>query len=109
MTWLDRYTGGGLCTFKRFTGIECGGCGLTRAYVQLAHLHLVEAVKLNPIAPIVFAWTTWHLLVVLARVFLRKRLLHGIPPDWVWRGYVGTFLGFAALGTYRLIEGLLRT
>lgn len=109
MAWLDRTTGGGLCFFKRFSGIECGGCGLTRAYVQLAHLHPIEAVKLNPLAPAVFAWSTWHLLTVLSRLFLRKRLLHGLPERWVWRGYVATFLGFFLLGTYRLIEGLLRT
>ena len=37
------------CPFRLITGMQCPGCGSTRAFYQLLHLHPVAAFKLNPL------------------------------------------------------------
>jgi len=37
------------CPFRLITGLQCPGCGTTRACYQLLHLHPVAAFKLNPL------------------------------------------------------------
>ena len=37
------------CPFRMITGLQCPGCGTTRACYQLIHLHPVAAFKLNPL------------------------------------------------------------
>jgi len=37
------------CPFRTLTGMQCPGCGSTRALYQLLHLHPVAAFKLNPL------------------------------------------------------------
>ena len=37
------------CPFRALTGLQCPGCGSTRACYQLIHLHPVAAFKLNPL------------------------------------------------------------
>src|SRR5438477_9825078 len=37
------------CPFRLVTGWQCPGCGSTRAFYQLLHLHPVAAFKLNPL------------------------------------------------------------
>jgi hypothetical protein len=103
---LERATGGGVCLWRRAFGIECGGCGLTRGFVQLGHGHPLAAIALNPLTPVIFAWCLWRLAELGAFVLLRRRLSHGIPVAWVWRGYGAFFFGFAILSAYRLVLGL---
>ena len=43
MTW---YTG---CPIKFVTGISCPGCGMTRAWIALAHLNLQQAFSCHPL------------------------------------------------------------
>jgi uncharacterized protein DUF2752 len=37
------------CPFRTLTGMQCPGCGSTRALYQLLHLHPLAAFKLNPL------------------------------------------------------------
>ena len=37
------------CPFRLLTGLQCPGCGSTRAFYQLLHLHPIAAFKLNPL------------------------------------------------------------
>src|SRR5260370_32136120 len=37
------------CPFRSLTGLQCPGCGSTRAFHQLLHLHPIAAFKLNPL------------------------------------------------------------
>lgn len=103
---IQTYTGGGVCLWRRTLGIECGGCGLTRGFVQLGHGHLLQAIALNPLTPAIFAWCLWRTAELGSLVLFRRRLQHGIPVRWVWRGYGAFFFGFVILATYRLILGL---
>lgn len=65
-----------LCTFRRFTGMSCPGCGLTRSFVFLAHGQLSLAFQMNPLGPIAFAWVVaqipWR-MVRLSRYHSRIR------------------------------------
>ena len=41
------------CPFATLTHQPCPGCGSTRAIRALFHLHIADAFRLNPVAPIV--------------------------------------------------------
>lgn len=43
-----------LCPIHRTTGHNCPGCGMTRAFVLLWRGQLREAIRSNPLSPIVF-------------------------------------------------------
>ncbi|TCS86554.1 uncharacterized protein DUF2752 [Anseongella ginsenosidimutans] len=38
------------CPVKKFTGLECPGCGSQRALHALLHLHFADAFRFNPLA-----------------------------------------------------------
>ncbi len=99
---LDAALGGGICIFRRVTDIPCGGCGLTRAFVQLAHGELRSALALNPTAPLVFAWVVGKLVECAAFNFTGRRLLLGFSNAWRWRFYLALGSGVAALAVLRL-------
>lgn len=83
-----------LCVFHRVTGLDCPGCGMTRAFVRLMQGDWQGALAFNPISLPLFA-----LLIVLAivpeerskRFFARREvkagawvLVAGILVWWVW-------------------------
>jgi hypothetical protein len=41
------------CLFQHFLKIECWGCGMTRAVLELCKFNLHKAIALNPAAPFV--------------------------------------------------------
>jgi hypothetical protein len=51
------------CVFRQLTGLQCPGCGSTRALHQLLHGHFVTAFTLNPL----FVIATPLLLYVLLK------------------------------------------
>jgi hypothetical protein len=48
-----------VCAFRNLLGVECFGCGMTRALSAAAHGHLKEAISLNEgvlvVAPLLLA------------------------------------------------------
>jgi len=46
--WLPWLPG---CAFRSVTGIPCPGCGMTRAFLLLSQLRLVDAFAMNPASP----------------------------------------------------------
>jgi len=42
------------CFFRKLTGLECPGCGMTRATYAVLHGHFMEAFRLNPVGFILF-------------------------------------------------------
>lgn len=107
MQTLERLTGGGICIYRRVTGVECGGCGLTRAFVQLAHGHPQEALRLNPVAPLLFAWCAWRLVELIALVGAGRDLHLAIAQGWKWAFYGCVIGGLATLAVVRLAVHLL--
>ncbi len=104
---VEQGTGGGLCVFKRWSGFGCGGCGMTRAFVQLAHGSVLQAVLLNPMAPFVFLWLLARTLQLLAHTLLGRRLEYGFKNHWKWRFYGFCLVGFLVLTVTRFSCGAL--
>ncbi len=44
-----------VCTFRRIFGVDCPGCGLTRAFVAVAHGRLAAAWHYHPVGVLLFA------------------------------------------------------
>ena len=66
-----------VCLFKRFTGHDCMGCGMTRGVVSLMHGHVEDAIEFNRgvtiVAPLL-AWLWARELVRRSRALLSARL-----------------------------------
>lgn len=43
------------CHLRRWTGVDCAGCGLTRSFIRLAHGDPLGAWSYHPIGPFLFA------------------------------------------------------
>jgi hypothetical protein len=61
----------GTCTFFRFTGLPCPGCGLTRSFISMAHGQFAEAWRFNSAGLLFFA-------VVLGQIPYRAWQIHRI-------------------------------
>jgi hypothetical protein len=57
VSWLDGQNT--ICLFKRALGVECWGCGMTRATVSMAQLEFKRAVEYNWKIVIVFPMLCW--------------------------------------------------
>jgi hypothetical protein len=71
-----------VCPLRTFTGLPCPGCGLTRSFIALGHLHVADAFTLHPLGPpfyaLVLSLLAWRLL---------ERLRGRLPTDVeaLWR------------------------
>jgi len=63
---------GAFCPFHFFTGLQCPGCGMTRAFFALAKLDWIPAWSFNPLSFLLFA-------LGLAYLVLRKNFLLYLP------------------------------
>ena len=43
-----------VCSFKRLTGLDCPGCGLTRCFVHASHGDVSKALAYHPVGVVVF-------------------------------------------------------
>ncbi len=101
--WLHEHTGGGVCLYKRVTGIECPGCGLSRGFVQLEHGNLVESLHLNPLTPVVFFLMIVRLARTMTLCFLGREVSNRVPWPLAWKLWGGLAAAFALLGVHRVI------
>jgi len=49
-----------LCMWRQTLGINCPGCGLTRAFVAMAHGHWLAAWQFNGASPFIFALVAYQ-------------------------------------------------
>ncbi len=65
-----------VCTMKRFTGLDCPGCGLTRCFVSMSRGEISQAFGYHPVGVAIF-------FVVVAQLPYRglqlRRLARGKP------------------------------
>lgn len=65
-----------LCHMRRFTGLDCPGCGLTRCFISLGHGDLPSAARFNLGGVLLFG-------ILIAQIPYRSlqlwRLSHGLP------------------------------
>jgi hypothetical protein len=94
-----------VCPFRLLTGLPCPGCGLSRAWVYLAHGQWQDSVLANPFGVVLAA-----LLVTLVVGVVGARVRRDVPPDLdrlVRRRWVGVILGaWLAFALVRLLVAL---
>jgi len=87
----------GLCLFHRITGLECPGCGMTRAFHAITHGQMLEAIGYNLLSVPLFSAMAIVLLIDLANLFRgiqikwkvkEKYLVH---LEWIGVGLVITY------------------
>ena len=81
---------------------DCGGCGLTRAFVQLGHGSLREALRLNLAAPLIFLWCLGMTLEALCLNLAGRKLDWAFPNPWRWRFYGAVLTLLTVLWVVRL-------
>ena len=64
------------CTFKRTSGIECPGCGLTRCFISAVRGDVLAAITYNPAGLLLFALVAFQ---VPYRTLQLWRLRRGRP------------------------------
>lgn len=94
----------GTCTYKKFVGMECPGCGLTRCFISLAHGRPIAAWYFNPAGILFFALVAgqipfrglqiWRIRRGLAEIrvgrmahFLMGFLIVTLLTQWLIRSY----------------------
>lgn len=73
------------CPFRVLTGLQCPGCGSTRACYQLLHLHPVAAFKLNPLFMLTLPFIVYGFLGYTKSAITgqpQRRVF--IPPFYLW-------------------------
>ena len=78
----------GLCMFRRVTGADCPGCGLTRSFVSMAHGQVLTALHYNLAGPFIFVWVAFAIpyqTFQVARIFLGYRPMRWSIISWaIW-------------------------
>ena len=79
-----------LCSFRRWTGLDCPGCGMTRAFISVAQGDVVAAWGYNPASLYFFTLVS---LQVPFRAVQLWRLRRGRTPIFtgIW-GYLPLFV-----------------
>ena len=73
------------CPFRTLTGFQCPGCGSTRAFYQLLHLHPIEAFKLNPLMVLTLPFIVYGFLGFTKSALTgRPQRRVFIPPIYLW-------------------------
>jgi hypothetical protein len=93
------------CPLRALTSIPCATCGMTHAFVHLAHGHLAEALRWNPLGALLALGAWAYALADLVRVLARRPL--PAPPLRLVRGLL--WAGAAALAAnwaFLVIHGL---
>ena len=92
-----------LCAFRNLTGYPCPFCGLTRAFLMVAHGDVTGAWHLAPLGVPLFALTVLALVWSVAGLMSRRKLTTPIP--WRWILPLGAIL-LLVNWIYRLATGL---
>ncbi len=83
-----------VCPFRALTGLQCPGCGSTRACYQLIHLHPIAAFKLNPLMILTLPFIVYGFLGFTRSAITgqpQRRIL--IPSIYLW-GWLGLLIFF---------------
>lgn len=66
---VDPSGGPTICPFKAWTGLDCPGCGATRAAHQLLNGHVVAALDLNAMFVLAVPFLAWWAIARLVRAW----------------------------------------
>ena len=94
-----------LCYYKRMFGSNCPGCGLTRAFIALAHGNLAAAWHYNPASLLVFVAVVFQIPYQSTQLW---RVYQGKPAlRWKWLHWMAlvVVLALPAQWLVRLLSG----
>lgn len=83
------------CPFKALTGVPCATCGMTRAFVRLAHAEPAAALAASPFGALV-AGAAWLFAVMVAVRFALALPSPGLRPGTVRALTIGGALALLA-------------
>lgn len=83
-----------LCSFRRFTGMDCAGCGMTRCFISLGHGDLAGAWNYNPAGILLYAVVLFQLPF---RAWQLWRIRRGLPEVHLGQFAYGAMILFAVL------------
>jgi len=84
-----------ICGVRFFLGIDCPGCGLTRAFVSLVHGHLRRSIDFNPFGVVIAVWLSYQFIRAFALVVIRAPIGHLLSENIRYRmlqAFVGTLM-----------------
>lgn len=73
-----------VCEFHQLTGLNCPGCGGTRAVYQLLHGHLWRALEDNALVVLSLAGLAGRGAWFAIKKFLRRPAGPFLPPEFFW-------------------------
>jgi Protein of unknown function (DUF2752) len=73
-----------VCEFHQLTGLNCPGCGGTRAVYQLLHGHVLRALQDNALAVLSLAGLAARGAWFETKKFLRRPPGPFLPPEFFW-------------------------
>ena len=88
----------GLCFFYAATGLQCPGCGMTRAFCAISHGQFADAWALNPFSFMLYALTALGVLY--------PRALSGMPEKAAIVSIAALTAALAVFGVFRALADL---
>src|SRR5216110_856326 len=95
------------CPFRALTGLQCPGCGSTRACYQLMHLHPIAAFKLNPLMMLTLPFILYGLAGFTKSAVTGKPQRRIFIPSiylWAWLAVVIFFWVFRNTPWYPFVS-----
>lgn len=96
-----------VCLFRRFTGLPCPGCRLTRAIIAIFTGKILSAIQLNPLV-LIIAPALIAAPIALIAVPQKCYTLFQEAEDWstTKTGIISLVIFFATLWAYLIINNL---
>jgi Protein of unknown function (DUF2752) len=82
------------CPFRMLTGLQCPGCGTTRACYQLLHLHPIAAFKFNPLMILTLPFIVYGFLGFTRSAITGKPQRRLFIPTAVWWAWLAVVIFF---------------
>jgi hypothetical protein len=86
-----------ICPFHKMTGLNCPGCGSTRAFHELLHGHILAALRCNALVMVALPVAVW---LAMKRVIGHSQKWVSTPTRfsliWLWI-FLGVTLAFTVL------------
>jgi hypothetical protein len=79
-----------LCMMRRYTGVGCPGCGMTRCFISLAHGDLRSAWSYNPAGLLLFVIMAFQIPFRAVQLWRIRRGLPELRFGWWAQWWLGT-------------------
>lgn len=96
----------GVCTYKRWFGVSCPGCGLTRCFISMAHANLAAAWEFNPAGVLFYAIVLGQVPYRALQVYRIRRGLCEVQLGWISHVLFWSF--FSALAVQWILRMFVR-